>query len=96
MPDPQSTISVEEISKNVADFIQILARHGDTYDAKNRIIFLAAVNAVMVFIAAVKLQTGCTTAECRKHVIDFIDEKISKIDEEGDQILTWHDGEARA
>lgn len=91
-----STPSEQEIAEKIAYFIGDLAKRGEDFEDKNRIIFSAAVNAVMLFITAIKLQTGDTTEECRKNIIHLIDEQISKMDKEGDQTITWHDGEARA
>ena len=91
-----TTPSDQEIGEKVAYFIRELAKRGEDVADKNRIVFSAAVNAVMLFITAVKLQTGDATEKCREHVMQLMDEQISKIDSDGDRIINWHDGEARA
>lgn len=90
------TPSEQEISQSMASLISSLVIRADDNDEKNRILFSAAINAAMLFIVAVKLQTGVSTLSARESVINLINEHISNLDEEGDNIITWHDGEARA
>jgi hypothetical protein len=96
MTKPVTTPSEEEIAQSVAVFIAELGKRGEDQEDKTRIIFSAAVNATMLFITATRLLTGDSTEICRKHVIKLMDEQIAQIDQQGDEIITWHDGEARA
>jgi hypothetical protein len=91
------TPTEEEIAYSVAAFISELGKRGADHHDKTRIIFSVAVNAVMLFITTTKLLTGDTTEQCRKHVMQLVDEQIARSDQEGDRIITWQEeGEASA
>jgi hypothetical protein len=92
----ETTPTEEEIAQSFAAFIGDLGKRGEDHEDKTRIIFSAAVNAVMLFITATKLLTGDSTEKCRKATIQLLDAQISQMDQQGDEIITWHDGEASA
>lgn len=94
--ESQMTPSEEEIAYGIASFIGELGKRGKDQEDKTRILFSAAINSVMLFIAAIKLTTGDNTETCRKNVMRLMDEQIKKSDADGDEVISWHDGEAQA